>query len=80
MNAVRSKYSQRVSCLKYGGDGASRVVSASRVVQLELDRVDAALGRDLRHPDRVAEAPVVGHPDLGDDVDRAHRGDASFAS
>ena len=51
-----------------------------RVVQLELDRVDAALGSDLRHPDRVAEAPVVGHPDLGDDVDRAHRGDASFAS
>ena len=50
------------------------------VVQLELDRVDAALGRDLRHADRVAEAPVVGHPDFGDDVDRAHRGDASFAS
>ena len=29
MNAVRSKYSQRDSCWKYGGDGASRVVSAS---------------------------------------------------
>ena len=79
MNAVRSKYSQRVSRLKYGGDGASRVVSACGVVELELDRVGAALGRDLRQADRVAEAPVVGHAGLGDDVDRAHRGDASFA-
>ncbi len=28
VNAVRSKYSQRPSCWKYGGAGASRVVSA----------------------------------------------------
>jgi hypothetical protein len=48
------------------------------VVQLELDGVDAALGGDLGHPDRVAQAPVVGHAGLRDDVDRSHPGDASF--
>ena len=29
VKAVRRKYSQRLSCWKYGGDGASRVVSAA---------------------------------------------------
>ena len=48
-----------------------------RVVELELDRVGAALGGDLREPDRVAEAAVVVHARLGDDVHPLHPGDRS---
>ena len=78
-NAVRRKYSQRDSPSKYGGEGASLVVSASRVVELELDRVGAALGGHLREPDRVAEAAVVVHARLGDDVHPLHAGDRNRA-
>ena len=42
------------------------------VVELELDGVGAALGGDLREPDRVAEAAVVVHAGLGDDVHPLH--------
>jgi hypothetical protein len=48
-------------------------------VELELDGVGAALGRDLGEADRVAETAVVIHPGLGDQEHAHAVGDASFA-